>query len=323
MKKAPLVSIITINYNQTQITNELLNSLSLLTYKSVEIIVVDNGSKHYKQQDFHLRSNVKIIRSEQNLGFAGGNNLGIQHSNGKYLLFLNNDTEVNENFLQPLIKILECNPKAGAVSPKIKYFQQPNLIQYAGYSKMNPFTLQARCIGNKQNDDGSYDQLSRTHFNHGCAMMVRQNLILELGPMPEIYFLYYEELDWCTRIKRAGYELYYQPQSVVYHKESISTGKNSPLKTYYLTRNRILYFRRNIKGFMAVFTFLYLTIIAVPKGFVTLLFTFQWKHLNQFRKAIFWHLKLKPVASSSSIVKPYPQTQFEKQTTKTEQSWRY
>ena len=122
MSTLPLVSIITVNYNQVQPTCAFLASLRKVSYPNIEVIVVDNHSLENPQRKIQEQfPEVLLIRSETNLGFAGGNNLGIAKAKGKYLLFINNDTEVDVGFLEPLVNLFESNPKAGIASPKILY----------------------------------------------------------------------------------------------------------------------------------------------------------------------------------------------------------
>lgn len=263
----PLISIITVNYNQSSVTRDFLLSLYKISYPSFEIIVVDNGSTGDSPKELLKEfPRINLILSPENLGFAGGNNLGVKAANGKYCLFINNDTEVEPDFLEPLVERLENNQKIGMISPKIKYFFSRDTIQYAGYTKYHPITLRQHLIGFKKKDDGLYDDSSVTFAGHGAAMMVPMAVINEVGMMAELFFLYYEEHDWCERIKKAGYTAFYEAKSIVWHKESLSTGKESPLKTYYLTRNRMIFARRNVKKGMKWITILYLCTL-VPLNF--------------------------------------------------------
>ena len=118
-------------------------------------------------------------------------------------------------------------------------------------------------------------------------MLVKRSVIDLIGSMDEKFFLYYEEQDWCERMNRNGYHIFYVPQSVVLHKESISTGKNSPLKTYYLSRNRILFARRNFKGFQFFISMLYLAFISVPKNVLSLYK--EKEKLSAYFAGIFWN----------------------------------
>lgn len=298
----PLVSIISINYNQSQTTLEMLSSLQKLTYPNVEIIIVDNASPGDKPEILKKQyPDIKLIKSSVNLGFAGGNNLGIEASEGKYLLFLNNDTEVDPNFLQPIVQHFENHSGTGMVSPKIRHFYGSQWLEYAGAHPISPYTGRGKNIGFAEEDKGQYDQNTPTARIHGAAMMTPIEVIRKTAPMPELYFLYYEEHDWCALIKRAGYQIYYIADSVVYHKESVSVGKNSPLKTYYMTRNRLLYMRRNIKGVKKILSILFYFTAAMPKAFLMFLLKRETHLLKPFFAGLIWNLKHKNVQANAEI----------------------
>lgn len=288
----PLVSIITISYDHPEVTCALLESLRHITYPNVEVIVVDNASPKDDPAIIHQSyPEIIFIQSKVNLGFAGGNNLGIVQAKGKYILLLNNDTEVEPGFLEPLVAKLESNSSIGAVSPKIKFFFQPDTIQYSGQAPINPYTMRSHGYGYGAKDTGQFDNDALTSFVHGAAMMIPTEVIKKVGMMAEIYFLYYEELDWAARIRAAGFQLWYVYNSTVMHKESMSTGKLSPFKTYYMNRARILYLRRNVHGFPFLISFLYQTLVAVPKNAVTFLAKGQKGHFMAYTKAVLWHVK--------------------------------
>ena len=273
------LSIITINYNGLKDTCELIDTLPLED-DSIEVIVVDNASAQDEaaliEQRYPL---VKVIRSKENLGFAGGNNLGIQAAHGKYIFFINNDTllrckkeDVRSKMFQPLIVRLESSPKIGMTSPKIKFSWGDNPIQFAGYTQLSSITMRNRAIGCGELDNGQYDTPHSTPYAHGAAMMVKREVIEKAGQMPECYFLYYEELDWSMMIRRAGYDIWYEPASTIYHKESQTTGQNSPLRTYYITRNRLLFAKRNINSPQKYLTYLYLIGIVALRDIIKSLF---------------------------------------------------
>ena len=238
----PDISVITVNYNGLELTAAMIASLRQYVSTPIETIVVDNGSL---RDEAHLLAErfpgIVAIRSERNLGFAGGNNLGLRAARGRYLLLLNNDTEVGDDSLHYLCDALENHPRWGAVSPKIRFADPPRPIQFAGYTPLSKITLRNGLVGFNREDDGSYDTPHETPYAHGAAMMVRRETIEQAGEMPELYFLYYEELDWSERITRSGWDIGYEPRCTVFHKESRTTGRESPLRTYYLTRNRLLF----------------------------------------------------------------------------------
>ena len=262
-----LVSIISVNYNQPQVTAEFLDSVaeSVSTHQ-IELILVDNGSSEDNGNSFkHHFPNLKYIRSESNLGFAGGNNLGISKASGDYILFLNNDTELTPYMIDMLIEEFENNSDIGLLSPLILYHDDKELIQYAGFSDMNYLTARNRSIGAREQDLNQYDKSYETGFIHGAAMMCRTSDLEHVGLMEENYFLYYEELDWCEKFRKAGKKIWFTGRAKIYHKESISVGKDSPLKTYFMHRNRMLFVRKNTSFFNTFMFSLYYLMIVSPR----------------------------------------------------------
>ena len=288
----PLVSIISINYNQAAVTCAMLASLRQLTYPRYEVIVVDNASPTEDPGRIAAEfPEARLIRSAVNLGFAGGNNLGIKEARGEYCLFLNNDTEVSPNLLDKLVAAFEQNDGAGIVSPKIIFYGTNNLLQYAGCEGINPWTGRGTVVGYLEPDAGQYDTSHPTSLIHGAAMMVPTPIIRQAGLMPELYFLYYEELDWCEMIKRMGYHSYYEAGATVYHKESTSVGQGSVMRTYYLNRNRLLFIRRNSRGWQFWSGFLFFLFVAVPKNSAVYAARQQWAHLRALWRGLGWHLQ--------------------------------
>ncbi|MDD2792814.1 MAG: glycosyltransferase family 2 protein [Sediminibacterium sp.] len=288
-----VVSIITVNFNHSYLTDDLLLSIQQKnSYPAIEIIVVDNASSENPVPGWEKKyPDVRFIRSEQNLGFAGGNNLGVEAATGDYLFFVNNDTIFTENLVQALVQTLEQHPQVGMVSPKILYYDQPEMLQYAGYTEINYFTARNACIGQFETDNGQYDQLEGpTGFAHGAAMMVKREAINRAGRMAENFFLYYEELDWCSRIKRAGFEIWVNMKASIYHRESISVGKQSALKEYFMNRNRILYIRRNAPWWKALVFYVYFLLVVTPRNMAAYLKQGNNHFIQQLWRAIWWNV---------------------------------
>jgi hypothetical protein len=214
----------------------------------LEIIVVDNASREDEATHISQRyPHVTVVRSQENLGFAGGNNLGIKAAHGQYLFFVNNDTEIPEpQDFNKLIERFSASDRIGVVCPKIRFFWDHRPIQFAGYTPLSKITMRNRSIGFGEQDQGQYEHPHPTPYAHGAAMLVKREALEKTGLMPECYFLYYEELDWSVMFRRAGYELWYDPACTIYHKESQTTGQASPLRTFYITRNRLLFAKRNM-----------------------------------------------------------------------------
>ncbi|MGB1206946.1 MAG: glycosyltransferase family 2 protein [Chitinophagales bacterium] len=287
----PLVSIITINYNETALTCDLLNSIQKIDYPNYEILVVDNNSTAKPLIIKKLYPNAKLIMSKKNLGFAGGNNLGIEQAQGDYLFFVNNDTILKPNCLKFLVKYMQDLPNVGAISPKICDYEAPHLLQYAGSQPMNFYTARNSTIGYGEADKQQYNQVRQTPYAHGAAMMVSRKMIEQVGKMPEQFFLYYEELDWCEQIRKAGFAIYFVPNVTVYHKESASVGKQTARKAYYLTRNRILFMMRNATHFQLFVFLFFFFFISIPKNTLYYLTQKQFQHLRAFIAGIQWHFK--------------------------------
>ncbi len=296
MRKQPLISIITVNFNGLDLTIELLNSIRQLSYKNIETFVVDNASNDNPQ--LFLNKNypeVKFIRSEKNLGFAGGNNLAVKEAQGEFLFFVNNDAEITEGCIEKLLNLFEHYPSLGAVSPLLCYYNEnpqskPDLIQYAGTTSVHPVTARNRTIGEKEINKGQFNQPQPTAYTHGAAMMIKREVVENAGLMANDFFLYYEELDWCARIRKAGYDIMVEPRAKVYHKESVTVGVMSPLKTYYLNRNRIYFMRRNFSAFNVFLFSLFLIFFTIPKNCIVFILRGQFDHLKVFLKAIWWNV---------------------------------
>ena len=261
------LSIITINYNGLKDTCALIETIPF--NDKMEVIVVDNASTHDEASEIQRRFPlVKIIRSDENLGFAGGNNLGIKAAKGKYIFLVNNDTLFKEFNIQALIDRLESSDTIGIVCPKIRFAWDPQPIQFTGYTELSKITIRNQSIGFGEEDHSQYETAHPTPYAHGAAMLIKRDAIEKVGLMPECYFLYYEELDWSMMFTRAGYQIWYDPACTIYHKESQATGQNSPLRTYYITRNRLLLVRRNYRSIYKGLSYIYLIGIAIPKDIV-------------------------------------------------------
>ena len=286
------VTIVTVNYNQSGATCEMLESLYACNYPELEVFVVDNASPSDHPEIIKEKfPSVEFIQSEVNLGFAGGNNLALRRATGDYIYLINNDTIIPHGNIEQLVKVLDSAPDIGVVCPKIKFHSAPNMIQFAGYTDMSKYTFRNRCIGYGEQDNGQYDQMCNTAFAHGAAMMLKREVLERVGVMNEEYFLYYEETDWSARIRKAGYRIVYVPDTFILHKESLSTGKSSSLQTYYLNRNRTLFIRRNTSGAQKLIGVLYQMCIVFPKNTIIFGLKGQFDKAKAMVNAWSWNLK--------------------------------
>jgi GT2 family glycosyltransferase len=247
---SPKVSIVLLNLNGYRDTKDCLESLQRVQYLNFDVIVVDNGSSDDSfprlQKEF---PETTVVRSQENLGFSGGNNLGIQQAldNGAdYVLLLNNDTLVDPNFLTCLVQVGETDPRIGILGSKIFYHSEPQRIWYAGgYVKYGI----GACLhfGLDQLDrEGKFSRVEDTEFITGCAMMIKSSLLREIGLLDEKLFIYWEDADFCMRARNAGNRLVFVPTALIWHKISRTCGAESPFTLYLTTRNQLTWVTKHI-----------------------------------------------------------------------------
>ncbi len=227
MVAQPLVYIVVLTWNGKDDTLECLRSLRDVTYSNFKILVVDNasvdGTAAAVIEEF---PGIEVVINKSNLRFAGGNNVGIQKALGqgaKYIMLLNNDTVVEKNFLNNLLDAAEKNSFVGMAGPKIFFHGDPRRIWYAG-GKIEWWKGWISHVGVRQIDNGQYDIQSETDYITGCCVLVKSEVIQQIGMLDESYYIYGEDADWCIRTARAGYTLLYVPAAVVWHKLSVSSG---------------------------------------------------------------------------------------------------
>ncbi len=234
-----------VNWNGREDTLACLRSLEAVQGVPFDIVVVDNASRDGSVE--HIRAafpQVTVLESPTNLGFTGGNNLGLRYARQRgyeYVLLLNNDTEVAPDFLAPLVQALEDDSQAAAAGPLIYYHARPRVVWSAG-GAIDWQRGETRMLGLGEHDNGQFDGPPRTvDFVTGCALLVRLSVVNEVGILDERFFAYYEEVEWCVRMQRAGYHILFVPQSKVWHKISPEAREASPQVHYYMTRNRLLF----------------------------------------------------------------------------------
>lgn len=239
----PKVTILILNYNNWSDTYECLKSLKGLAYDNYQILVVDNGSDQKPEQSL----GVSVIYNQDNLGFSGGNNVGIKEALKKdsdYILLLNNDTTVEKDFLKKMIEVGENDFEAGILGSKIYFYNQPNKIWFAG-GVIAPFKIKGYHLGLNEKDKGQYEETDLVDYITGCCMLIKREVIDTIGYLDEDYFLYYEDSDYCWRARKAGFKCLMAPQAKIYHKCSVGLGEASPTYVYYHIRNAFLMVKKN------------------------------------------------------------------------------
>lgn len=288
----PLVSIITLNYNNSEATYRFLDSTLLLEYDNYEVIVVDMDSKLDKPDANRIKNyqHTRFIQHTSNEGFSSGNNLGIRNAKGEFLFLVNNDTILTPSILNVLTSTFDNDPDITLVSPCINQLHNKNRIEYAGFNPMNLFTGRTSSIGFNEEDRQQFNQVRETASVHGAAMMIRADKLKELGYLPEMYFLYYEEWEYSFSARKKNLKIVYNGNAVIYHEGSGSVEKFSSLKTYYLNRNRILFIRRNASTIQKYFFFIYYGLVVLPKSMLYFIMK-ERQGLKPYLAAVSWNLK--------------------------------
>ena len=264
------VAIVILNWNQPQLTIDCLRSINCSKTDGkikVEIVLVDNASQKKNREMLNswleasknkLKVVIKLIENKANLGFTGGNNVGIRYAlrhKADYVFLLNNDTVIKSDCILNLWKTFK-NKEAGIAVPKIYYApgfefhkkryqpkEKGKVVWYAG-GKIDWNNILGKHIGVDEVDRGQFNKVKQVDFATGCAMMVKKEVFRRVGLFDERFFLYLEDLDFSYRVQKAGFKILFNPQAVVWHKNAGSSSSGSALQRYYITRNRLLFGRK-------------------------------------------------------------------------------
>lgn len=256
MKKKPIagsqlapttaqVGIVILNWNGREVLQDCLRSISALRYPRFEVIVVDNGSRDGSTEmlgrDY---PNVLRIENNVNLGFAAGNNQGIRlalERGNDFVMVLNNDTILDPDCLSRLVGRAQSDSQIGAVSPKIYFAEAPDRLWFAG-GTFNHWTGRNGHVGYKRRDSGAWDTPREIQFACGCAFAAPRRVWQEVGGFDESLFRSSEDMDWSIRVRKAGYKLFYEPSSIVWHRESFDIIRNEGHagQVYFYTRNPLV-----------------------------------------------------------------------------------
>lgn len=237
------VAIVLVNYNSYEDTLECVNSLNQISYPNKEIIVVDNNSVKSSLVSLKTIKNITLIESEHNGGFAYGNNIGIKHAlnnEADYVLLLNNDTTVKEDVIEQLLEPFK-DSTVGITTGKILYYTNRERIwAMGGIINWKLFVGYNGYTNELDNDSLCYQP---TEFINGCCMMIKKEVFEKIGMLDESYFMYYEDLDYCIKVKEK-YQLYINSKAIIYHKVSATSGLNSPFQLEWVTRSHLKFMYR-------------------------------------------------------------------------------
>ena len=242
--KYPKVIVLVLSYNGRNLLEEAITSYLGNDYPNFEVAVIDNGSSdgtcEYVRRNF---PNVIVLRTEKNLGYAGGLNFGLNLAfhdfHADYVLISNNDVRADRRIIAELVNVAKTDEKIGFVTGKVYYYSQPNVLQTVG-KKQDPIKWNGGHIGNREEDAGQYDEICERYFADDIYILVTRTLYEDTGGYDVTFFLQSEEYDWQARAKKLGYKIMYTPYAKLWHKESMTIGKESALKAYYDARNPML-----------------------------------------------------------------------------------
>ncbi len=288
----PLVSIIIVNWNGLSQMEECLDSLSKISYKNYEVIVSDNGSTDGSLQYFTKIKNkfpkLLIIKNGKNLGFAEGNNIGLENSKGTLILLLNNDVLVSPGFLEPLVKRLSIDKKVGGIQPKIMSYPKKEIIDSVGSYLLDTGFLYH--FGHNKPDNPKYNKEKEIFSMKGACMLFRKSVLDRTGFFDKDYFAYFEETDLCQRIWILGYKVLYTSTSKIYHKGGETAKKlNNSFVLYHSYKNRIYTYLKNLE-LKTILLVLPVHLIFCELASIVYFLTFQLSAAIAIQKAIFWNL---------------------------------
>jgi GT2 family glycosyltransferase len=256
-------AVVILNWNTRHFLEKFLPDVIKYTSYCADIIVADNASTDdsvaYTEKNF---PEVRIIRNSENEGFAGGYNTALRQIKNEYYVLLNSDVKVTENWLEPLVELLDSNPTAGACQPKMLSFLEPDKFEYAGAAggfidKLGYPFCRGRIFNALEEDNDQYNNPIPVFWSTGACMVVRSKVYWDSGALDPLFFAHMEEIDLCWRIQRSGYRIFYCPSSKVYHVGGGTLPKTNPRKTYLNFRNNLLMIYKNTPKSKFSLIFLY------------------------------------------------------------------
>lgn len=251
------IAVLILSYNGRDLLEESVSSYQANDYGNFEVVVIDNGStdnsKEFIEKEY---PQVKVLRTEVNLKYSGGFNFGMKYAfaqaKADYVLVTNNDVKADCRVISELVAVAETDEKIGFVTGKVYYADQPDILQTVG-KREDPILWNGGHIGNGEKDVGQYEQAAERIFADDIYMLVRRSVYEQVGGYDSVFAFQAEEFDWQARAKKHGFKIFYAPRAKIWHKVSMTIGKDSAFKAYYDARNPMLvillhkpagYFRR-------------------------------------------------------------------------------
>ena len=305
-------AVVILNWNGKSFLEKFLPSVISFSNDEAKIFVIDNastdGSVSFLKQYF---PSVGIVQNENNGGFSKGYNDGLKHIEAEYFVLLNSDVEVTENWITPIIKLMDNDKSIAACQPKIKSYYQKKYFEYAGAAGgfldkyYYPF-CRGRIFDSVEEDLGQYDNSCEVFWASGASLFVRAKLYIEVGGLDEDFFAHMEEIDLCWRLKNRGHRIMYCASSIVYHLGGGTLSKINPKKTFLNFRNNLFIITKNVtynKLYSTLFKRMILDGIASIKFLFSGSYTHAWAvfkaHMDFYKK--FRQMKLKRNNSTGNL----------------------
>ena len=249
------VAVVILNFNTREFLEKFLPSVCKTSYPNTEIIIADNASSddsvQFVKDNYPL---VKIILLEKNYGFTGGYNRALKQVNADYYVLLNSDVEVDPNWIEPMVNLMESNPSIAAIQPKLLALQQNDTFEYAGASGGYidrygfPF-CRGRIFDECEIDHGQYNEAMPVFWASGACLLVKSALFHELDGFDGRFFAHMEEIDLCWRLQHQGHQIWVEPGSTVFHLGGGTLSYESNTKVFLNFRNNLYMLAKNETGF--------------------------------------------------------------------------
>lgn len=289
--KKDLVSVLVLNYNGMEYVEELFESLLEVKYPNLEILFIDNNSKDKSVEIVEKKySDIKIIKLQKNYGFAKGNDIGLKYANGEYIVLLNNDTVVDKNWITELVEMAKKSEKFGIIVSKMYYYNNKNMINYAG-AGCDKF-LNIYHIGMRKKDHDILNIPMKTFYACGASLLIKRSLIEEIGLFDPNYFMYAEDLDFSWRVWLSGYKVVYCPKSFIYHKISKKNEEFDSKKFFFAEKHRLRTILKNyqIKSLIWILpVYLFIRLGMIIRNIIKK--KLKINYFYKFLYALFWNLR--------------------------------